>query len=564
MSCEAHALFAETVIVNGGVELTCDVYLPPDQAGSYPVVLVLSPYEVTSGRNPSGINWAKRGFAYVCADCRGRFKSGGDFTPWVNEQDDVYGLLEWITSQPWCDGNIGMVGGSYVGFTQLAAAASRHPALKAVAPSAIQHDLYSVYYTNGVLVLAFMLAWHVGMTRRHCSASQQPNWNDILKKTPLSKLDDFAGIPCPSWKAVVAHDSDDEYWQNISFQGVLRDTQVGYYFQNSWFDHIGAKVFAVFNEIIGSPDFAASPLKKYTCLRIGPWGHGVNTKEGELDYGPSALVTEDQEIDFIASLLTGKTPATAGNAAPIQIFVMGANQWRFENEWPLARTQWTPLYLGSNGHANTADGDGLLSLLKVDTASSPPDTFISDPLDPVPTCGGRGVGNAGQRNQSEVEKRHDVLVYTLPPLDQPLEVTGPVVLTLYASASTEDADFAVKLVDVYPDGNAYNVCDGILRARFRGGLSMKPELLESGAVYKFTIDVDVTSYVFMQGHRIRLEVTGSNFPHYSRNPNTGRCVGDDIEMQKSIQMVYHTKDYPSCLTLPVIPQDSSRIVRQIQ
>ncbi|MEI6166706.1 MAG: CocE/NonD family hydrolase [bacterium] len=548
----------EPVIMRDGVKLTCNVYLPPDDARAYPVVLLLSPYDVTSGHLPAAMKWAGHGFAFVCADCRGRFKSGGNFTPWVNEQDDAYALLEWIQGQSWCDGNIGMVGGSYAGFTQLAAAASRHPALKAIAPSAIQNDLYSVYYTHGVLTLAFMLAWHVGMTQRKSEGTLLPDWPELLKKTPLSSLDDEAGIPCPSWKEIVAHDGRDNYWKEKTSKIRFRDTEVGVFLQNSWFDHIGSKVFTFFSEIINSPGIASTPRQKYSCLRIGPWGHGVNVKEGELDYGPAALVTEDHEIDFLTCLLKGQVPESAGNPSPLQIFVMGENKWRFENEWPLKRTNWTPFYLGGNGHANTASGDGRLSRFKLDGNECPPDIFISDPQNPVPTCGGRGVGNAGQRDQSDIENRQDVLVYTLPPLEQPMEVTGPVSVTLFAAASTPDADFAVKLVDVYPDGRPYNVCDGIMRARFRGGIEKEPQLMNPGTVYEFSFEVDVTAYVFMQGHGVRLEIAGSNFPHYSRNPNTGRTAGDEAELQESVQMVYHSREYPSRLILPVIPQDADR------
>jgi putative CocE/NonD family hydrolase len=222
---------------------------------------------------------------------------------------------------------------------------------------------------------------------------------------------------------------------------------------------------------------------------------------------------------------------------------MGANQWRFENEWPLKRTQWTPLYLGP----------GCLSRDPVETRDCPPDTFCYDPQNPVPTCGGRMVGSGGQRNQSEIEKRNDVRVYTLPPLTDDLEATGPVSLILFASSTAPDTDFTVKLVDVYPDGRPFSVCDGILRARFRGGVDKAPELLQPGVVYEMTIDVDCTAYVFRRGHRIRVQISSSNFPHYSRNPNTGRETAGDTATQPATQTIHHSAEYPSRLILPVIP-----------
>lgn len=551
--CEARAIINARVKTRDKIDLACDVYLPPEEGRAYPVILSFSPYNSTGARSPNGLNWVLRGFAYVSADCRGRFKSGGKFTPWVNEVSDSYDLLDWIVKQKWCNGSIGMVGGSYVGFTQLAAAASGHPALKASAPSAIQNDIYSIYYSGGAQVLTFMAPWHIGMTQNAGITTPAPNWDEILMKTPLSKLDDYAGIPCPSWKEIVSHDYHDSYWKKNTFEGRLSDTDVGFFLQGGWYDNIGAKVFSMFNEIANSPGFSKSSYKKYTCLRVGPWGHGVNTKEGELDYGHNAMVTEEPEIDFLTSILNGKKPGTARNPSRIQIFVMGENKWRFENEWPLKRTQWAPFYLGSAGHANTSNGDGWLSRNRIETRKCPPDTFTSDPTNPVPTCGGRGVGNGGQRNQSEIEKRNDVLVYTLPPLTEPMEVTGPVAMRLFASASTPDADFAVKLVDVFPDGRPFNVCDGILRARFRGGLDKKPELMKPGFIYELNIDVDVTSYLFMRGHRVRIEIAGGNFPHYSRNPNNGNRTDTEIKFRKSVQKIYHSAEYPSCIILPVIP-----------
>lgn len=555
MNCEARVLLNARVKTKDGVELACDVYLPPDETKSYPVILALSPYNSTCGRNEYALSWCKRGFAYVGADCRGRFKSDGECIPFINEMSDACDLLEWLASRKWCNGNVGMVGGSYVGSTQLAAAASRHPALKAAAPSAISNDFYSLYYTGGALELSFMPAWHIGcMSSRGRVPDTPPEWEKIIRMTPLSDLDEFAGIPAPSWKEIVKHDQEDEFWQTRFLKGKLKDSQAGLFIQGSWFDLIGEKVFETYNEIVASSDFNSAPNKRFTCLRVGPWGHGVNVKEGDFSFGEEALVSEDKEINFLQSILEGRTPDSAKDPARIQIFVMGDNKWRFEDEWPLKRTQWTPFYIGSCGKANTSSGDGWLSRSKVETSDCPPDTFTFDPENPVPTCGGRMVGKGGQRNQSEVENRSDVLVYTLPPLTGDMEVTGPVSMKLFVSSTAKDTDFTVKLVDVYPDGRPMNVCDGILRARFRNGTDKRPELMVPGRVYELDIYVDVTSYVFKRGHRVRIEISSSNFPHYSRNPNTGGDPATDTVMMKAVQTVYHSSECPSCIILPVIPR----------
>jgi putative CocE/NonD family hydrolase len=517
----------------------------------------MSPYGATCGaRGASGVAWAQRGFGFVSVDCRGRFGSEGEFALWAQMVPDAHDVLEWIVAQPWCDGNVGMVGGSYCAATQLAAACAGHPALKVAAPSAISSDVYSIYYTHGALALAFLPGWHITMTSRAKPPTPAPDWDTLLRKGPLVDLDDRVGMPSASWKEVVAHDRRDDFWRAWSFQGRLQHARAGLFLQSGWFDNIGVGVFALFNELASAP---AQGAARHICLRVGPWGHGVNIKEGEIDYGPDATVTEDAEVDFVASLLRGRPPRTAANPAPLQIFVMGDNRWRFEKEWPLRRTQWTPLYLGSGGNANTSAGDGALSREPPEPAKSRPDTFTYDPERPVPTWGGRGVGRSGQRDQVEIEKRQDVLVYTLPPLARDLEVTGPVAMVLFASSSARDTDFTVRLADVFPDGRSFSVCDGILRARFRGGEDRPPMLLTPGRIYELNIDVDVTSYVFKQGHRVRVQVSSSNFPRHSRNPNTGGPLATETVTQKAVQAIHHSTEHPTRLILPVIPRGDSAL-----
>jgi putative CocE/NonD family hydrolase len=541
--CEARALFNVRIPMRDGIHLAADVYLPPAEGKGYPVIVSFSPYDATSGRSAGGMSWVNRGFAYVGADCRGRFKSEGDFEPWVNEVRDARDLLDWIAAQPWCDGNIGMVGGSYVAATQLAAVAGGHPALKAAAPSAMQADHYDLYYTGGALVLGFQPGWHIGMTARGRAPATPPDWSRLVRQLPLNRLDELAGIPCPSWKAVTAHPVRDAFWRERSVGDTLARAKTDLFLQGSWYDPICPSIL---------DEFALARPGQYTCLRIGPWVHGVNTLEGEIDYGPAARVTEEAEIDFLTARLAGREPATARQPAPLQIFVMGANVWRFEDEWPLKRTRWTSFYLGSGGHANTSGGDGWLGRDPVEARDCPADTFTYDPENPVPTCGGRVVGAGGQRNQSEVEKRNDVLVYTLPPLTADLEATGPVAVRLFVSSTAPDTDFTVKLVDVFPDGRPFNVCEGIQRMRYRGGAEGEAALLAPGVVYDTTVEADCTSYVFKRGHRIRLQVSSSNFPHYSRNPNTGRDPAAETELKTAVQTIHHSADFPSRLILPVI------------
>jgi hypothetical protein len=238
---------------------------------------------------------------------------------------------------------------------------------------------------------------------------------------------------------------------------------------------------------------------------------------------------------------------------PIKIFVMGSNQWRSEAEWPLERTRWTHFYLHSGGKANTRDGDGLLS--RKPPGEEPSDRYVYDPDDPVPSVGGTsiyGIAQPGPVDQSAVEARKDVLVYTTPPLEEDLEVTGPVRLVLHASSSARDTDFVATLVDVDPEGKAVNLKTGILRARFRNSTE-RPELLTPGQVYELPIEIGATSNLFEKGHRIRLQVTSSCFPEFSRNLNTGAPIGLTTEKVEAEQTILHDADFSSVLVLPVIP-----------
>lgn len=540
---DTRALFNCRVPMRDGITLAADVYLPPGTGKSFPVILMFSPYDATSGRSAGGMTWAARGFAFVGADCRGRFKSEGDFVPWITMKADSAALLDWIAKQSWCNGRVGMVGGSYVAATQLAAAASGHPALKAAAPSAMQSDPYGLYYRGGAFVLAFMTGWHIGMTWRGRTPATTPDWTSLMRRYPVNRIDTLSGIPCPSWKSATEHPRYDAFWKDLSLQPGMARSDASLFMQGGWFDPICPDILDDFTHASG----------RYTCLRMGPWAHGVNTLEGEIDYGPKALVSEDAEIDFLTSVLRGRKPVTASRAAPLSLFIMGANIWRQEREWPLKRTQWTPFYLGSCGRANTAGGNGWLSRAPVETGDCPPDHFTYDPENPVPSWGGRGVGFGGQRNQAEIEKRDDVLVYSLPPLTEDLEATGPVTAVLYVSSSAPDTDFTVKLVDVFPDGRPFNVCDGIQRVRYQGRAAGKPKPLAKGEVREVGVDVDCTAYVFRRGHRIRVEISSSSFPHYSRHLNTFRDPVKETEPRTAEQTIHHSAAHPSRIILPVIP-----------
>lgn len=553
--CAAVGMVNCRVVMRDGVELAADIYLPPAMDRPVPCLLSYSPYGATRSR-PDGMlsAYVAKGVAVAMVDCRGLCNSDGEFSPWPPTMvGDAWDLLEWLSSQPWCNGRIAMVGGSYPGATQLSCMRSGHPALAVCAPSAVTLDPYSIYYSNGAQVVAFQGGWHIGIATHAPAPKGAPSFAEAMRG-PVGRIPERMGISCPSWEEQCRHEGRDAFWAAKGDLAELARSRAGAFYQGSWFDRLGVAVFETFDLLrkVCEPG-AAESARRHTCLRVGPWGHGVNVREGEIDYGPEATVTEDAELDFIHSLLDGREPGTSANPAPIQIFTMGRNEWRFIPQWPPPDAVMTPIYLGSGGGANTAGGDGTLSFAPpaagVGAAS---DTFVFDPANPVPSCGGRDVGAGGQRDQREVEKRSDVLVYTGDPLGGEVEVTGRVEAAIYVRSSALDTDFTVKLVDVFPDGRAMSVLDGICRARWRDGLDRPPRLLAPGEVTELRFFVDVTSYCFMPGHRIRVEVSSSNFPHFAVNPNAG---GDNAfcgDFRIAVQEVFHDSQRPSAVLLPIV------------
>jgi len=289
-------------------------------------------------------------------------------------------------------------------------------------------------------------------------------------------------------------------------------------------------------------------------MLCGPWAHTEHMENylGDWNFGNSATQTTSEFlIDFFDKHLQGRDI----KLAPVRYFLMGRNQWLESNDWPLPETQWQRFYLHSSGKANTSSGDGLLS--RDEPRSETPDKFVYDPLDPVRTIGGNIVAAPaafgfarGPMDQSSLERRSDVLCYTTPPLKENVEITGPLQIHIFASTSAKDTDFTAKLVDVYPDGRSQNLVDGIKRAR---GLKSPPEFITPGEVYEYVINLGPTSQMFFKGHRIRIDVSSSNFPMYDRNMNTGNPIGEDKTGVKANQTVYHQAKFGSYIDLPVIP-----------
>jgi putative CocE/NonD family hydrolase len=539
-----------------GVNLSSDIYLP-EARGPFPTVLIRTPYD---NNGDLLIQKARRlatnGYACVLQDCRGRHDSDGTYYPFHQEGPDGFDTQEWIGKQEWCSGKIGMAGGSYLGITQWTSAPHRNSHLTCMVPRVAPSDYWDCpNYTQGAFQLGVLFTWGMRINGRTAQSIEYHNWSELFRTLPLIDADRAAGRSLPFWKDWIRHPTYDDYWQSVSNEDKWGEIAAPAFNMGGWYDLYSKATFVNFN---GLRQHGRTPEARQSKLICGPWPHGlsVSTRCGEVDFGAGSMVDLDgMELRWFDHWLKGIDNGVT-EEAPLRLFVMGINQWRDEREWPLARTQWQDWYLHSGGRANTLLGDGALDT-QAPGADETPDQFIYDPDYPVPSNGGCNCCSPhivpwGAYDQREVEMRSDVLCYTSAPLAADLEVTGPITLTLYAATDGPDTDWTAKLVDVAPNGFAMNLCDGIVRARYRAGRTA-PSLLEPGKVYEYEIDLWVTSNVFRAGHRLRLEISSSNFPRFDRNLNTGHEHGMDAERRQAAQSVRHDRAYPSHLRLPMIP-----------
>ena len=549
----AHITAHAFIRMHDGVHLAANIFRPAEH-GRFPAILVRTPYGKGVEMSAHYHAFVDRGYAVVAQDVRGRYESQGVFSPLDQEPRDGDDTINWIAAQPWSDGGVGMMGGSYLGISQWEVAVLNNPHLKAIFPIVSGDDDYRdrFYSTGGAFKLGNRLLWTSENMR--LAGYDPPDFWKFIWTLPVRKTDVVAtGHKSPMLQQAFDHPSEDAFWKNLSTRRKLKDFHVPVFTVGGWYDNF-----------VESDLDAFSILRKHSSIDrivIGPWPHNMSIPITTVDYGPHALVAlRRAQLEWFDQWLKHKDmPLTS--QPPVRIFVMGVDQWRDEQEWPLARARETRFYLKSDGHANTVFGDGVLS--PEPATGSARDEFVYDPQHPVPTVGGAVCCNPdvfpwGPIDQRKVEKRKDVLVYSTPPLADDLEVTGPIEVVLHAASSVPDTDFTAKLVDVYPNGQAMNLTDGILRARYRNSLE-KPKLMKSGRIYKFTIDVGVTSNVFRKGHRIRLEISSSNFPRFDRNPNTGRPVADETQLAKASQTIHHDQLHDSYLLLPVIPQPLPRL-----
>jgi len=539
------------VPMRDGTQLSTNIFLP-DEEGSFPVILMRTPYGNGDANNGGAIAYAKAGYAYVIQDTRGRFESEGIFNPFLDEARDGYDTQEWIRKQTWCNGKIGTTGGSYVGFTQWLPAPLGSPAVKAMVPTVTFTDLHDdIMFIGGAFQLSLALAWGALVTVQPGENLMALDWQKLYSHLPLADYSNILGREISFYNDWLAHPDYDEYWLPATVGDRFDRINVPVFNVGNWYDIFAKSTTENFRRMAKD---SPGGVRRSQKLLMGPGAHGMPTpKLGERDFGEVANIDiGSMERRWFDRWLKDEKNGIM-EEAPVRIFVMGINQWRDEQEWPLARTRYTRYYIHSKGKANTLNGDGVLNTKP--PVNEPADIYRYDPDNPVPTNGGANLAiPAGPFDQRKIEERSDVLVYTSEPLEKPVEVTGPIKMIIYASSSAHDTDFTAKLVDVCPDGTSWNLADGIIRARYRHSTQYQ-NLIEPGKIYRYEIDLWVTSNVFLKDHRIRLEISSSNFPRFDRNPNTGHPFGKDAGVIAAEQTIYHALEHPSYLILPIIEED---------
>ena len=549
-----------------GTVLRADVYRP-DAPGKFPVLLQRTPYDKSLETSAEITHrLAECGYVSVIQDVRGRFASDGEFRPGFYSSDhsdaeDGYDAVEWAAKLPWSTGKVGTVGNSYCGWTQWELAHTRPPHLVAMLPQGCVANLLD-RELGGVPRLGRILSWTLSLApdvRRRDEERWGPKTREEVDHLwmeqermkwlwflPLLEIPDDAiyGMDV-HWRRWL----EDHATDHFGFETKHSQISVPALATTGWYDQ---QIWTVKQFTGMVQNGMTEHARKNQHLIIGPWTHtSVNWDQqvGEVDFGPEAERSYYDTADAWFSYWLTDEKNEVVDWSPVQLFVMGANEWRSENEWPLARTVYTDFYLHSGGRANTAAGDG--SLTTRPPGQEPPDDFTYDPRDPVMTL----YSPKGQQeplDQQVFDGRPDVLMYSTQPLERPIEVTGVVEVKLHAASSARDTDFVVKLMDVWPNGFTQELCHGIVRARYRESFE-NPTLLEPGEVYEYNVRLNPTSNLFKPGHRIRVNVTSSDFPNFDRNHNTG---GDDYAESTLVsarQTIFHDGARPSRVILPIIP-----------
>ncbi len=578
------------VPMRDGVRLATDLYFPEIADEKLPVVLIRTPYNKNEFRDEKDNDvymFASRGFVVAVQDSRGKFESEGIYSPPAGSEA-IYGYdtVDWISKQSWSNGKVGMHGCSYPAELQAATAPLRHPNLTTIIPrngpmigAANGRYRYWSGFKRGVLDFAATLPWHFGTGNKYslkpppglsdeeilrireffnpdASKVPEPDWEKLIWTLPLADIMNKAGAPPNDWLNLVTRDFSDPWWHDtMGYYDGTEKIDVPALHMSSWYDPSVEETIFEFNYFQENVVSETAANNQFLIVPPPP----IAATNGPPSAPRSAIGTSAIGTSVMRGAITTRsTLIGSSTGSKVQYYTMGSNEWQSADSWPPPETRYTKYYLHSEGRANSRYGDGVLSTEA--PGEEPPDIFTYDPGHPVPSVGGpRGTPYgtpSGAIDQGRVDVRNDVLVYTTPPLKEGIELTGSITAVFYVSSTAKDADFTGKLVDVYPDGTAYNLQVGILRARYREGFTQKV-WMEEGGVYRIQIDMDATSNYFAPGHRIRLQVSSSDFPLFERNLNTGGNNFDETEWIVARNSVHHSEEHPSHLVLPIIPNRPS-------
>ena len=545
------------VPMRDGTWLAADVYKPVG-AGPSPVILQRTPYnKLGSGLVKLAQDYASRGYVVVLQDTRGRFASEGEFRNYLDDgwgkRQDGYDTIEWLAQQSWSNGKTGTFGNSYAGTIQYLTAVTRPPHLTAMFVSNAAADPYQEVRYHGGAFMGHAVRWQAGnqaFTRR---VNTSEDWGMLLEANPPERALSLESIISPTLLEWINNPTDGPFWWQTGAYRKFDEMDVPTYHHGGWFDRFRRGITRSFAGIAakGRSETARNSQK----LIVGPWPHssqGVRTVGG-VDFGPEAAVDIDLlRLRWFDYWLKGIANGIM-DEPPVQIFVMGDDEWRHEQEWPPNRAEPTDYYLRAGGAGTPVHSlnDGGLTT-EMPGGDERPDSFRYDPNQPLPTIGGdTRFEEQGPLDQSEVEKGS--LTYTSDPLVEEIETTGYPEVTLQISSNAPDTDFVVVLTDVSPDGTSRLLSRNLLRAKYYKTFE-KAELLAPDQTYELKIEMSPTSHVFKNGHRIRLNVSSSSFPAWIPNPNTGRDFKEGGPARVAINTVYHDRRRNSRLTLPVIPR----------
>ncbi len=541
--------FGVRIPMRDGVQLVGNLFLP-DSVGHHPTILLRTPYDKTPqfGRYKLA-NYVKRGYAVMVQDVRGRGDSDGLFNFYFSEGKDGYDTIEWIARQPWSNGRVAMDGGSYLGTVQWLAARERPPHLACIAPDASSGRLFDeIPYQGGAFRSGWALEWLDGTADRVSQSGLDDlvDWEHLATHRPLRTMDDASGRRIRLYREFLDHPTLDSYWATLNFtEPDFLKIDLPVLTVTGWFDGDQPGALSYWD---GANRW--SPAKDRHHLIIGPWTHpqtylGGETKLGEFQFSAeSVLDIQGIRLGFFDACLKRASSAFAGPR--VRAFVTGINEWRSLDQYPAVDVQYRNLYLHSGGTANSVNGNGTLSWTA--PTSEPPDHFVFDPKKPVPE-------RSPTLDHRALEAREDILVYTSEELSEPVEILGRVFVEVRAASDALDTDFTAKLLDVYPDGRAVLLGPepaGVRRARYRKGYTAT-QLLTPNQPEEFRVELFDMGHRFLSGHKIRVEISSSVYPHVNPNQNTGNPVATDTVWRVARQTIFHQADRPSRVILPVMP-----------